>query len=88
MIADREKCNWNILAEELSNLIKSCTPETAVMVDVCDGLTGCNGVDITPADTNVHNFICCLEGVVDFVRCKGLSCWTDALGGKVRIHIY
>ena len=87
MISNRKNLDWNALAEEFYNMVKDTTPETAVKVEVYQGMKGVEGIDVFPAETNISNYICHLEEVVDFTRCKGLSCWIDIAEGKVRVHI-
>ena len=87
-VSDRKNLDWNALAEEFYNMVKDTTPETAVKVEVYRCSDGSNGgIDVYPADINYSNYICQLEEVVDFTRCKGLSSWADIRDGKTRIHI-
>lgn len=88
IVSDRKNLDWNALAEEFYNMVKNSTPQTAVKVEVYQCADGsCDGINVYPAGTNYNNYICQLEEVVDFTRCKGLSSWADVEDGKIRIHI-
>ena len=82
-----KKMDWKTLAEEFKGMVENTTPETAVRVEISKELN-IDGIDIYPAETNKSNCFYMVEEIVDFCRCKGLSCWVDVNDGVVRACIH
>ena len=85
---DRKTANWKALAEEFHNMVKDTTPETAVRLEVIDNDSLTRGIDIYPADTNISGTFFQIEALVDFCRCKGLSCHVGVWEGKTVARIF
>ena len=87
--SDRKNLDWKALAQEFNNMVKDTTPETAVYVEVTKNLDGKDGgFEVIPAETNLTGTCFCLEEVVDFARCKGLSCHVSAYTCKAVARIF
>ena len=87
--SDRKNLDWHALAQEFCNMVKDTTPETAVYVEVTKNINGKDGgFEVIPAESNYSGTCFCLEEVVDFARCKGLSCYVSAYTGKAVARIF
>ena len=86
---DRNTADWKALAEEFNNMVKDTTSDTAVIVKVSTNAKGvADSIEIYPAETNRSNCFFCVEELVDFCRCKGLSEHVSVVDGICVARIF